>query len=133
MDAPDPGPVARTKVILAEERTLEIVAQRVCEGETLRGIASSLGLSYRKLIAGLRENAPWFADAIAWETLPIAARDEPTAALRVKAHQWLVSKLDRRWSDNQVQGYGAPIQINIGVRVDSPVREIVDNSLTDEI
>lgn len=52
----DPGPVARFAVVVADAATPGVIVQRLTDGESLREIAVSWGLPYRRFLAWIAAN-----------------------------------------------------------------------------
>src|SRR3990167_433732 len=52
----DPGPVARFEVVIADAATPGVVVQRLTLGESLRDIAGSWGIPYRRFLAWIAAN-----------------------------------------------------------------------------
>src|SRR3990167_6641287 len=52
----DPGPVARFEVVIADAATAGVVVQRLTLGESLRDIAGSWGIPYRRFLAWIAAN-----------------------------------------------------------------------------
>lgn len=49
--APDPGPMARFKALIADPSTFGVIAQRLAKGETLRQVSRSWRIPHRRLTA----------------------------------------------------------------------------------
>lgn len=109
--------VARYAALIeAESATLEEMAQRVAEGETLAEVCAAWDVPYGRVRAWISADPrrlelyqaaqSFYADALAMETIAIAdggGGDTAHAALRNRARQWLAGKLDRaRYGDSVV-------------------------------
>jgi hypothetical protein len=80
--APDPGPMARLREVVADPQTMGVLVQRLSDGETLKSIAKGWQIPYGKLAEWLiedrerseRYNAALkiWADSLAQESVGIA-------------------------------------------------------------
>ena len=109
--APDPGPLARFRVVVEDPETMAILAQRLTDGETLRDISKSWKVPYGKLCEWITEDRQraeqysaalrFAAESFVHEVVVIAdsvVEDKQAIAkarLRISAREWVAGKWDR--------------------------------------
>jgi predicted DNA-binding ribbon-helix-helix protein len=110
----DPGPLARIESVKADPTTMDVIVQRLADGEhpeSLKDIARAWKVPYTNLAAWIiedRERADRYSAALRFaaetfvhQAVPIAdgakpERDEVAKAkLQIEARKWVASKWDR--------------------------------------
>jgi hypothetical protein len=142
------GPLQRLELVKQDPQAMNIISQRVMDGESLKQIAESWGLPVRPFCKWVTDDPNHAleydaalkirADEYYHETIMIADAcedkdDVPAARAKMDARHKFAGKLDRERFGDENQGKGAGNSIIINIQSLAPQQPIIIQAETEKI